>query len=91
MNRTEMLEKVKELKELKMMKEELENQISSIENEIKEEMTKQNVEELILDCYKIRYVDVTTNRFDTTTFKKQYEKLYEQFIKVTTSKRFTVA
>ena len=46
MNKQELENKVKELKELKVMAEELQAEITSIEDSIKAEMTNQNVNEL---------------------------------------------
>lgn len=91
MERTELEKKVRDLKELKQMKEELENEITTIEDEIKAEMTAQNVNEMTVDVFKIRWTYVSQNRFDTTTFKKIYSDLYNQFTKVIETKRFTIA
>lgn len=90
MNRKELENQVKELKELKLMQEELQTEITAIEDKIKTEMTKQNVNELQVGIFKIRYVDVTSNRFDTTSFKKIYSDLYNQFLRQSNSKRFSI-
>lgn len=91
MNKTELEQKVIELKELKVMAEELQNEITAIEDNIKAEMIAQNVNELQVGIFKIRWTPVTSNRFDTTAFKNKYADLYKQFIKVIESKRFTIA
>ena len=91
MNTAELTKQVRNLKELKQMKEELENEITAIEDSIKAEMTAQNVNELIVDVFKIRWMPVSSNRFDTTAFKKIYSDLYSQFTKVIETKRFTIA
>lgn len=91
MNKTELEQKVIELKELKVMAEELQNEITVIEDNIKAEMTAQNVNELQVGIFKIRWTPVTSNRFDTTSFKNKYADLYNQFLKVIESKRFTIA
>lgn len=49
------------------------------------------IDELKAGEYKIRYALVTSNRFDSTAFKKLYGDLYRQFLKTGTSRRFTVA
>ena len=76
MTRTILQAKVKEIKEFTIMKEELEAEITSLQDEIKAEMMAQNVNELTTNEYKIRWTDVTSNRFDTTTFKVKYTDLY---------------
>lgn len=91
MSAKEMTAKIRELKELKAMAEELAAAITSIEDEIKAEMTARNTEELTVDVYKIRWTTVNSSRFDNTSFKKAMPELYQQFTKQTTSRRFTVA
>lgn len=83
--------KVKELKELKMMVEELEAEISTIEDEIKAEMTARETNELMLDMFKISWKEVVSNRFDSKAFKATHAELYSQYTKQTTTKRFSVA
>lgn len=90
MNTEELIKRCQELKELKLMAEELQAEIDSIKDKIKAEMTAQNVTKLHAGMFKIRFVDVTTNRFDTTAFKETYKDLYKQFLKQTISKRFDV-
>ena len=73
------------------MKEELEAEISSIQDEIKAVMTEQNVDELVTNEYKIRWKEVESKRFDTTSFKQKYSDLYNQFTKCSICRRFTIA
>lgn len=91
MSTKEMTAKVRELKELKAMAEELATEITAIEDEIKAEMTARDTDELTVDVYKIRWTKVTSNRFDSTAFKKAMPDLYGQFTKTSESRRFTVA
>lgn len=84
-------EKVKELKELQRMAEELEAEMEALKDELKSYMVSEGTDEVITTEYKLRYKEVTTNRFDSTSFKKSYSDLYNQFIKTTTSMRFTIA
>lgn len=82
--------KAREIKELMRMREELETEIASLQDELKAELTERSTDELVAGEYKIRYKEVTSNRFDTTSFKAKYKELYEQYTKTTTSKRFTI-
>lgn len=91
MSTNELTIKVRELKELKAMAEELAAEITAIEDTIKEVMTAQGVEEMLVDVYKIRWTKITSSRFDTTAFKKAMPDLAKQFTKQTESRRFTVA
>lgn len=91
MSTKDLTSKVKELKELKMMVEELEAEISTIEDEIKAEMTARETNELMLDMFKISWKEVVSNRFDSKAFKATHAELYSQYTKQTTTKRFSVA
>ena len=51
MSKTEMTNKVRELKELKAMADELAAEITAIEDSIKADMTAQDVEEITVDVY----------------------------------------
>lgn len=91
MSTNEITSKVKELKELKAMAEQIAAEITAIEDVIKAEMTERDTEEITVDVYKVRYTKVNSNRFDTTAFKKAHADLYEQFLKKSESRRFTIA
>lgn len=91
MGANELTNKVRELKELKAMAEELAAEITAIEDAIKEEMTARNTEEMQVDVFKVRWTKVTSNRFDTTAFKKTHTDLYNQYMKQTETRRFSIA
>lgn len=91
MSANEITAKVRELKELKAMAEELAQEITAIEDAIKAELTARNAEEMTVDVYKIRWTKVTSSRFDTTSFKKAMPELYGQFTKTSESRRFSIA
>ena len=91
MSKNEMLSKVRELKELKAMADELAAEITAIEDAIKAEMLSQGVEEMQVDVFKVRYKTVISNRFDSKAFKATHADLYSQYTKQTESRRFTVA
>lgn len=91
MSTNELKSKVRELKELKAMAEELAAEITAIEDSIKAEMTARDTEEMQIDVYKIRWTKVKSNRFDSTAFKKAMPDLYSKFTKQSESRRFTAA
>ena len=90
MDKQELLKQVRDLKELKVMAEELQTEITAIEDSIKAEMTAQNVTELQIDIFKIRWTPVISNKFDTSAFKKIYSDLYNQFTRKYKTRRFSV-
>ena len=83
--------KVRELKELKLMAEELANEITAIEDTIKAEMTAQDATEMIVDVFKIRWTPVVSSRLDTTALKKELPDIAARFTRETHSRRFSVA
>lgn len=83
--------KVRELKELKAMQDELNAEITAIEDEIKAVMLDNGTEEMNVDVFKIRYKLVESTRFDSAAFKATHAELYNQYTKTTTSRRFSVA
>ena len=91
MSTNEMANKIRELKELKIMADELAAEITAIEDSIKAVMAEQSIEEMTVDVYKVRWTTVSSNRFDSTTFKKAMPDLYAQFTKQTQSRRFSIA
>jgi len=91
MSQTELTTKIRDLKELKAMQEELAAEITAIEDGIKAEMTAQGVDELNVDVFKVRYKTIQSNRFDTAAFKQTHADLYNQYVKQTETRRFTVA
>lgn len=91
MSETTLISKVRELKELKAMAEELQEEITAIEDEIKGYMTEQNTDELKVDVFKVRWTKVISNRFDSTSFKKAMPELYNKFTRQIQTRRFTVA
>jgi predicted phage-related endonuclease len=70
--------------------DELQAEITAIQDELKAELTAQDTDELHAGEYKIRFTTVTSNRFDSKSFKALYSELYKQFTKQTTSRRFSI-
>ena len=91
MSTTEITAKVRKMKKLQAKADELNAEIAAIQDEIKATMLEQNTDELRAGEYRIRYALITSNRFDSKSFKAAYSALYEQFLKPSTTRRFTVA
>ena len=70
MSNPNMETKVKELLELKRMKEELEAEITSMEDEIKQVMGDE--ETLLAGAFKVTWTPYTSTRFDSARFKKEH-------------------
>ena len=91
MSKDKLTAKVRELKELKSMQDELADEITAIEDEIKAVMLSSGTDEMTVDVFKIRYKLVESKRFDSTAFKATHADLYNQYTKTTTCRRFSVA
>ncbi|MBR2029177.1 MAG: hypothetical protein IKA10_09380 [Oscillospiraceae bacterium] len=91
MSNTELNIKLRELKELKIMQDELQNEIDSLQDEIKSYMTAAQIDTLNVDVFKVTYKEVTSSRFDSVAFKKTHSELYNQYLKQTVTKRFVLA
>lgn len=81
--------KVKELMELKRMKEELEAEIEATEQAIKDVMGEE--ETLIAGSYKVTWKQVVSSRLDGTALKKAMPDIAAQFMKESKVRRFVVA
>ena len=82
--------KARELQELRRMKEELEAEISALEDNIKAEMTARQTEDLTAGAYCIKWTSYETSRFDTTRFKKEHADLASAYTRITTARRFSI-
>lgn len=89
MSNPNMESRIKGLQELKRMREELDAEITAIEDEVKAAMGSE--ETLLAGAFKVTWKSVTSSRFDSTAFKKANPELAAQYTKTTTTRRFTVA
>ena len=88
MSNPNMEAKVKELMELKRMKEEIEAEIAAAEDEIKAVMGSE--ETLLAGAFKVDWKTVIISRIDTAALKKVMPEIAERFMKQTTTRRFCV-
>ncbi len=83
--------KIKELRELRRMADELAAEIETITDSIKSEMTARSVDELTGTDWKATWKEVVTSRLDTKAIKKAVPALVEKFTVTTRSRRFCLA
>ena len=91
MSRNELVAKIEALNEWENIIEEAKAEAEAIRDSIKAEMLERDVEELEAGAYIIRWTSVLSNRFDSTSIKKEYADLYNTFTKQVASKRFSIA
>ena len=88
MSNPNMEAKVKELMELKRMKEELEAEIAATEDAIKAVMGDDEL--LLAGSYKVSWKTFTSSRLDSTALKKAMPEIAAQFTKQTITRRFSI-
>ena len=88
MSNPSMEAKVKELMELKRMKEEIEFEITAAEDAIKAVMGDEEL--LLAGAYKVSWKTFTSIRLDTTALKKALPDVAAAYTKQTTARRFSI-
>lgn len=91
MSTSELDMKVKELRELRRMAEELQAEIDAAQDAIKAHMDSQGVDTLAGSDWKVTWKPVTSSRMDTAALKKALPEIAERFMKSTTNRRFVLA
>lgn len=86
-----MSEKIHELRELEQFIAQCEAEVEAIKDMLKAKMTEENTERMTVDIYEVRWTTVKSDRIDTTAFKKAMPDVAQQFVKTTTSRRFSIA
>lgn len=89
MSITEMEAKARELQELKRMREELEAEITAMEDAIKAAMGDR--EQVTAGAYKITWKAITSSRVDTSAIKRELPEIAARYTRQTTTRRFVVA
>ena len=83
--------KARELKELKRMAEELKQEITTLQDEIKATMTEQNTDTLTAGAFKITWKQISSSKLDIKALKVSNPEVADRYIKTTTTRRFVVA
>lgn len=81
---------IKELKEYEAIQEQLKKEVEQLKQQAIEYMAEHDVDEVITSDGKVTYREVLSKRFDTTSFKKDFLDIYEEYTKQTSSMRFTL-
>ena len=91
MTNNEIITKIEALNEWESIIDEAKAEVEALKDSLKAELNNREVEELEAGQYIIRYTSVLTQRFDTTSFKKERPEMYKDFLKQSASRRFSVA
>lgn len=91
MSTNELEMKIKKMQEWEQLANEAKAEAEALKDEIKAEMLMQNTEEMTAGKYIVRWTSVLSQRFDSTTFKKEHADMYKLYTKQTSSRRFSIA
>lgn len=91
MSINELEKQVTELKELQRMAEDLNAEITAIQDVIKAEMTERDADEITAGAFKIRWKSITSKRLDGKALKAAHADLYARYSVETVTKRFSIA
>ena len=79
---------IHEILDLKRMREELDAEITALEDSIKAVMGDEEL--LTAGAYKVSWKTFTSSRIDTTALKKELPEIAAQYTKQTTARRFSI-
>ena len=91
MNANELNNKVKELRELRRMADELAAEIEALQDSIKDEMTARNTQEIAGNDWSITWKPVKAARLDTAALRKAMPDVAAAFTREIVTRRFLVA
>ena len=91
MSKTKLQAMVEELVSLREMAAELADEIDTLQDAIKAGMDKQGVDVLEAGKHTVRWSVVKSSRFDAKAFRAVYPALYDEYMRSTEARRFTVA
>lgn len=85
-----LLELAKRYKELSAEEAKIGKEKDEIKEILKKEMKNRDLEELLIDAYKIIYSKYESTKFDSKAFQEKHKKLYEKFTYTTQSEKLLV-
>ena len=91
MSEQNLKEAIRNYKELQRLAEELEQEMETVKDTIKAELSRQGVDELTAGENKVRWMAVKSSRLDTSALRKAAPELCEKFTRSVETKRFCVA
>lgn len=83
--------RIKKLTELEEQITKLQEQADVIKGELKADLEEKGIDELKTKNFLIRWKEIVSSRLDSKALKAALPDVYNQFVKQTSSRRFTVA
>ena len=91
MSINELENRIAKMQEWEALAAEAAAEAEAIKDSLKAEMLERKTEELQAGRFIIRWTSVISNRFDSSSFKKEHGDLYKEFTKQSASRRFSVS
>ncbi len=90
MNSRELNQKVQDLQEYRRMREQLDAEISAIEDELKSHMKETGKYEIEALTGHVTWFEQQSVRLDQTAFKRELPELWQRYSKQTTARYFRI-
>lgn len=90
MTAKEMEKKALEIKELERMRDELDAEITSAQDEIKAVLAASGLDSVVAGAFKISWKEVASSRLDTAAMKKALPDVCARFMKSSVTRRFLI-
>lgn len=87
----EIISKLNDLAQLRRLADDLDAEISAIQDEIKAHMAAAQTDTLTAGAFRVVWKSVTSTRIDTAALRRELPEVWQEYGKTTTTKRFTVS
>lgn len=87
----ELISKLNDLAQLRRLADDLDAEISAIQDEIKAHMAAAQTDTLTAGAFRVVWKSVTSTRIDTAALRRELPEIWQEYGKTTTAKRFTVS
>ena len=87
----ELISKLNDLAQLRKMADDLDAEITAIQDEIKAHMAAAQTDTLTAGAFRVVWKSVTSTRIDTAALRRELPEVWQEYGKTTTTKRFTVS
>ena len=87
----ELISKLNDLAQLRRLADDLDAEITAIQDEIKAHMAAAQTDTLAAGAFRIVWKSVTSTRNDTAALRRELPEVWQEYGKTTTTKRFTVS
>lgn len=87
----ELISKLNDLAQLRRLADDLDAEITAIQDEIKAHMAAAQTDTLTAGAFRVVWKSVTSTRIDTAALRRELPEVWQEYGKTTTTKRFTVS